>query len=134
MLSGNDGIMAGLFKRLAFVTLVMCIVPIMGMAQETNSEWDVKYDQANALFEKDDLEQAKTVAQEALAIAERADGSGHEAVIDSLNLLTNVYFILEDYSKAIPLLVRALAITEKTADPMGRSVVYQLNMLGQAYY
>src|SRR5579872_645304 len=73
--------------------------------------------------------EAIVLAEQALALREKALGPSRRDVAQSLNNLAVLYQEQGAYAKAEPLLVRALAITEKTFGPSHHLVATGLNNL-----
>ena len=71
-------------------------------------------EEASNLRKKGKYDDARALADQALAIRERVLGPDHIEVAQSLNLLAIIYDDKSDYTKAEPLNVRALSIREKT--------------------
>src|SRR5947199_336002 len=74
------------------------------------------------------------VAQEALAIREKALGPEHADVAHSLNNLAKLYDNQGRYAEAEPLYQHCLAILEKALGPEHPNVATGLNNLGGLYY
>ena len=78
--------------------------------------------------------EAISLAQQALAIREKALGGDHPAVAESLNNLAALYENQGRYSDAEPLYVRSLAINEKALGADHPDVALVLNNLALLYY
>jgi len=83
-----------------------------------------------ALYQAGKLAEAVPLAQQALAIAEKASGPTHPKVAQSLNNLAVLYRDQGRYADAEPLFGRSLAIREKALGPNHPDVAQSLNNLG----
>jgi CHAT domain-containing protein/Tfp pilus assembly protein PilF len=78
--------------------------------------------------------EAVPVAEQALALREKALGPMHPDVAESLNNLAVLYEAQGAYENAQPLFVRALGIREKVRGPMHPDVAESLNNLAFLYH
>ncbi|MBI4749668.1 MAG: tetratricopeptide repeat protein [Acidobacteria bacterium] len=89
--------------------------------------------QVQELFHQRKYDQAITLAQQVLELAEKALGPDHSDVGDCLNNLAALYWGRGNYDKAEPLFIRALAITEQNFGPEHPDTVVGVNNLAQLY-
>jgi CHAT domain-containing protein/Tfp pilus assembly protein PilF len=78
-------------------------------------------------------DEARLLGERVLEIRERALGSDHSDVAQSVNNLANLYSLKGDYTKAEPFYQRALTIREKALGPEHPDVVSSLNNLALLY-
>jgi len=88
---------------------------------------------AQALYEQGKFQEAIPLAEQVLAIREKALGGAHPAVADSLNDLATFYWAQGLYARAEPLFGRALAIREKVLGPNHPDVAASLHNLALLY-
>jgi len=79
-------------------------------------------------------DEARSLAERALEIREKALGQDHLDVALSLNNLANLYYDKGDYARAETLYKRALSIREKALEPEHPAVAQSLNDLALLYY
>ena len=100
---------------------------------EALSEAERLSEKATQLYEQGQYQQAIPLAQRALAIREKALGSVHPDVAQSLNNLAVLYQAQGNYGAAEPLYQRALAIREKALGSVHPDVAESLNNLAFLY-
>ncbi len=86
------------------------------------------------LYQAGKFAEAVPLAQQVLAIREKALGSDHPDVAQALNNLAALFRDQGRYAEAEPLLKRALAIYEKALGPDHPDVAQALNNLATLYY
>jgi CHAT domain-containing protein/Tfp pilus assembly protein PilF len=78
--------------------------------------------------------EARPLAERALAIREEALGPDHVEVASTVNTLANIHYQLDDYNGAEVLFERALAIREKTLSPDHPDLADSMAGLAIVYY
>jgi CHAT domain-containing protein/Tfp pilus assembly protein PilF len=90
--------------------------------------------QVEKLYSEDKYGEAVPVAEQALALREKALGPMHPDVAESLINLASLYQAQGAYAKAEPLCIRALDIREQALGPMHPDVATSLNNLAALYW
>jgi tetratricopeptide (TPR) repeat protein len=126
-------------KKIGWGVLLMIVVMLQnGWAQQTTEDALAQAKQLNQqvikLYQQGRYAEAIPVAEQVLAIREKALGAEHPDVAQSLNNLAALYQFLGDYAKAELLYQRALAIREKALGPEHPDVAQSLNNLAGLYY
>ncbi len=96
-------------------------------------EWEALNKEVLSLYQKGQYDRAVVVATKALDVAEKAVGSNHPSVAQSLNNLAALYYAQGQYGQAEPLYKRPLAIWEKALGPDHPDVAGSLNNLAELY-
>jgi CHAT domain-containing protein/Tfp pilus assembly protein PilF len=133
-----------MIRQLSILTLVTVLVggvqPGHAQPGSAASTSQAVLDEANEfnkriekLYSEGKFGEAVPVAERALALREKALGSMHPDVAESLNNLAMLYKAQGAYPKSEPLYVRALGITEKVLGPMHPNVATGLNNLAELY-
>jgi tetratricopeptide (TPR) repeat protein len=123
-------------ERYALVALFLWsfALPTSGQEQAPQlPEADRLNEQVIQLYKADRYAEAVPLAQNELAIREKAQGSEHPDVAHSLNNLAELYRMLGDYGQAVPLYQHSLAIREKALGPEHPDVATALNNLALLY-
>ena len=115
----------------SFFFLLTFVLALPLAAQE--ARWKQLMDQATALYHQGSYAEGIPVAQQALDVAEKTFGPGHQDTSDSLNLLGLIYTEQGMYAAAEPLFKRSLDIEEKTLSPDHPDVGASLNNLAELY-
>jgi Tetratricopeptide repeat len=123
------------FKRIALIFVAATTLGILSAlpptAQAQNAEaLDKKIVELNQTGK---YSEAVPLAQQALAIREKALGPDHPDVAEALNTLAQLYVRQGRYAEAEPLYKRALAIREKALGPDDPNVVSSYNSLADLY-
>ena len=104
-----------------------------GQTGGTAAEADSLNSRANTLYAEGHYAEGTTLAERAVAIAERALGPEHRLVAVYLGNLGLFYDAQGSFEKAEPVLVRALDIFEKADGPDHANVALALNNLAETY-
>jgi tetratricopeptide (TPR) repeat protein/CHAT domain-containing protein len=112
-------------------TMMVCFAAAPAIAQQDDAAALEK--KADELFKAGKFSEAMPLAQQALAIREKALGPDHLLVATSLNNLADLYQVQGRYADAEPLYKRALAIREKALGPDHLDVATTLNDLAGLY-
>ena len=99
-------------RWLALLLVVLLMAPA-GAAGNPLEEAEALNQQAMKLYKAGRYQEALPLAQQALAIREKALGAQHPDTANSLNNLAVLYRTMGVYEKALPLYQRALKISEK---------------------
>ena len=91
-------------------------------------------EKVHALYQAGKYAEAIPLAQQELAIREKALGPDHPDVAQALYTLALIYYVQGRYADAEPLLKRSLAIREKALGPDHPDVATVLNTLALTYY
>ena len=91
-------------------------------------------DQAVALFQQGQYQEALPLAEKARALLEKEFGPNHEATASALTLLAHIHDALGDYPKAEPLYQKALDIYKAISGPESLPAAAAMNNLGTLYY
>ena len=109
-------------------------MPLAAQEQEAQlAEANRLNQQAIQLYQAGHYAEAVPLAQQALAILEKAQGPEHPNVAMALGGLAELYRAQGDYGRATPLCQRSLAILEKALGPDHPSVALALNNLALLY-
>ena len=135
-LMGGVGSWIGTFARLLVATLLIGGAASPAVAQEpaddaqkAQAEVDRLIQKVGELYQAGKYAEARQVAEEALALAEKALGPDHPNTAASLSWLSGMFHAMGDLPAARPLLERALAINEKALGPDHPNTITSLNNL-----
>lgn len=111
-------------------------LPQHGIAEPSSPASQPDLDEATRLdAEVEDLslkgqfQDGISLAEQSLALREKALGPTHPRFAESLNNLAGIYYAQGAYARAEPLLVRALAIREQVLGPWHPDIAENLNNL-----
>ena len=112
--------------------LVLLAAPHFCFSQQSDLETAARLNQqVIKLYQEGRYREAIPLAEQALAIREKALGPEHPDLAASLHNLAEIYRTLGDYAKAEPLYRRSLAIREKALGPEHPDVATSLNSLAE---
>ena len=119
------------FGSILAAMLVTCFISAPAAAQEDQAAaLDKRYME---LYRTGKFSEAVPLAQQALAIREKALGPDHPDVAASLNNLADLYLQQGRYADAVPLAQRSLAVRVKALGPERREVAASLGTLALLY-
>lgn len=123
--------------KLGFIFFVSCLVSCIRLHAKLSPEEEARLEslarKVGELYESGKFAEAIPIAQESLALAEKALGPGHPETASQVNNLAELYRSMGDYAKAEPLFQRALKIDEKALGPDHPNVARDLNNLALLY-
>ncbi len=123
-------------SRCAWVTLVLVLIALSmpgPLFSQTVEEANKLYARYTQLQKEGRYKEAIPIAQQVLAVFEKALGPDDLSTAAALNGLAELYRNLGDYQKAKPLYERSLSIYEKALGPDHQSVATILNNLAMLY-
>jgi tetratricopeptide (TPR) repeat protein len=122
-------------RFLAYLLIfALCISAAPALAQQDELERAKELvQQVLTLYRQGRYDEAIPVAQNILAIREKALGPEHPETASSLNILARLYMSKGDYARAEPLYQRTLAIREKALGPEHPDTAASLNNLAVLY-
>lgn len=102
-------------------------------AQGIQADLDAMQERAVQLTNGAQFEEAISLAEKAVRLAESLYGPEHKETALSLSILGTVYHMQGQYGKAEPLFVRALAIRQKVLGPDSPPTITSLSKLAAVY-
>jgi CHAT domain-containing protein/tetratricopeptide (TPR) repeat protein len=112
------------------IAAMVVLVAIPGAVREQSDPTATRLNsQVQELYSAERYKEAMPLAQQAVAITEKALGPEHPDTATSLNDLANLYQATGAYAQAEPLFKRALAIREKVFGPEHPATATSLNNL-----
>jgi tetratricopeptide (TPR) repeat protein len=123
--------------KLAFILLISCFVSCISLHAKLSPEEEARLaslaEKVGELYQSGKFAEAIPVAQESLALAEKALGPDHPESATLVNNLAELYRSMGEYAKAQALFQRALKIDEKALGPDHPNVARDLNNLALLY-
>ncbi len=119
------------FKVIIITALVLSF-SLSAYAQDVL--WEKLNSKAKTLYKQRRYQDALSVTEEALQVAEDTFGPDDPKVAISLNILAELYVIKGSYDEIEPLYKRVLKIKEKAFGPDNPDVAISLNNLAELYY
>lgn len=98
-----------------------------------DADWKTLNDRVTSLYRQGLYDQAVSIANEALSVAEKTFGIRHLNFATSLNSLASLYNTQGQYAQAEPLFLRALAIREKALGSDNPDVAFTLSLLASMH-
>lgn len=123
--------------KLAFILLISCLVSCISLQAKLSPQDEARLtalaEKIGELYQSGKFAEAIPIAQECLALAEKALGPEHPESATQVNNLAELYRSTGDYAKAEALFQRALKIDEKALGPDHPNVARDLNNLALVY-
>ncbi len=126
-------ILSGILLRGVFILALLFFSGCLDTGQMAR-ESSKRTQQIAQLYRQGRYQEAIPLAERSLAIREKALGSHHPEVAESLNNLAILHYALGDYAQAGPLFKQALAIREKVLGSYHPEVAESLNDLAILHY
>jgi tetratricopeptide (TPR) repeat protein/CHAT domain-containing protein len=123
-----------LARRLWWVVLFSALALAAPVCAQTATEVDKLSADVTRLYQAGKYSEAIPVAQQVLALREKALGPDHHDVAQSLSDLARLYFVQSRFAEAEPLFKRSIGIYEKALGPDHPDVAQSLTDLARLYY